>query len=402
MLTSRPFSPTPIFHCNGNATDRFLRFNLSGEGNRHENMDAQAVAREAGLRYVDDRRPGITRRRSGQHFAYFYADGKPVHDDGELQRIRSLAIPPAYSDVWISPVANGHVQATARDARGRKQYRYHKRWRDVRDEAKYHRLVAFGRALPKIRTAVAKDLEGTALSRNKVLAAVVALLDVTGIRVGNEEYAQANGSFGLTTLRTRHVSLHGSKVRLHFRGKTGKQHRILLDDARLARIIKRCRDLPGEELFSYVDDAGDVNSISSDDVNAYIREVGGDDFSAKDFRTWMGTVECIAGLTEAAEHFTQAKSNVVAALERVAARLGNTPAVCRKAYVHPAVIETYTRLRRLPRRAARETKRAGGLSPEERFALRFVERWERTRDEPLDRTLERSLKKRGRQAGVSK
>ncbi len=285
----------------------------------------------------------------------------------------------AYSDVWISPIANGHIQATGRDARGRKQYRYHERWREVRDEAKYHRLVAFGRALPKIRTAVAKDIESSGMTRQKVLAALVALLDATGVRVGNEEYAQANGSFGLTTLRARHVQLKGSEVRLNFRGKTGRQHLITLDDRRLARIIKRCRDLPGEELFAYVDEEGAVASVSSDDVNAYIREIAGDDFSAKDFRTWIGTVECIGALAEAAEHLAQAKSNVVAALERVATRLGNTPAVCRKAYVHPAVIETYTRLRRLPPQNGRPgaKRRAGALSHRERFALRFVERWEK-------------------------
>lgn len=342
-------------------------------------MDAQAVAREAGLRYVDDRVPGIRRLRRGRTFSYVHADGKPVRNEDELQRIRSLAIPPAYVDVWISPLPNGHMQATGRDARGRKQYRYHKRWRDVRDEAKYQRLVAFGRSLPKIRAAVAKDLEGAGLSRAKVLAAVVALLDATGVRVGNEEYAQANGSFGLTTLRTRHVQLKGSEVRLNFRGKTGRQHLIKLDDPHLARIIKRCRDLPGEELFTYLDENGTVSSVSSDDVNVYIRDVAGEDFSAKDFRTWIGTVECIAALAEAAEHAAQAKSNVTAALERVAARLGNTPAVCRKAYVHPAVIETYTRLRRLPAQKARAggKRRAGALSHPERFALRFVERWEK-------------------------
>jgi DNA topoisomerase I len=341
-------------------------------------MDSQAVARDAGLRYVDDRIPGIRRVRRGRSFAYVHADGRPVRDEAELQRIRALAIPPAYRDVWISPLANGHMQATGRDARGRKQYRYHKRWRDVRDEAKYQRLVAFGRALPKIRAAVAADLGAAGLTRKKVLAAVVALLDATGVRVGNEEYARANGSFGLTTLRTRHVQLKGSEVRLSFRGKTGRRQLIKLDDARLARIIKRCRDLPGEELFTYFDDDGVVASVSSDDVNAYIRDVAGDDFSAKDFRTWIGTVECIAALGETAEHAAQAKGNVTAALERVAARLGNTPAVCRKAYVHPAVIETYTRLRRLPAQNGRAgANRGAALSRAERFALRFVARWEK-------------------------
>jgi DNA topoisomerase I len=341
-------------------------------------MDAQAAAREAGLRYIDDRHPGIRRRRHGRHFAYYYSDGKPVRDEKELARIRALAIPPAYDDVWISPIPNGHVQATGRDARGRKQYRYHKRWREVRDEAKYHRLVAFGKVLPKIREAVAADLNTEGLPRRKVLAAVVALLDMTGIRVGNEEYAKANNSYGLTTLRAKHVKVNGSQARLHFRGKTGRVHVITLDDKRLVRIIKRCRDLPGEELFTYIDESGSVNSVSSDDVNDYIREIAGDDFSAKDFRTWIGTVECIASLTEAAAHLAEAKHNVTLALERVAARLGNTPAVCRKAYVHPAVIETYTRVRQLPlRNGKRPAKRPrNALSHEERFALRFVEKWE--------------------------
>lgn len=343
-------------------------------------MDVQAAAREAGLRYIDDRRPGISRRRRGRHFAYYYPDGSLVRDAGEVQRIRSLAIPPAYSHVWISPIPNGHVQATARDARGRKQYRYHKRWHRVRDEAKYERLVAFGRALPAIRSAVAKDLGGTELSQRKVLAAIVAIMDSTGVRVGNEEYARANGSFGLTTLRSRHVSVNGSRVRLRFRGKTGRVQAIALDDARLARIVKRCRDLPGEELFEYVDDAGAICGVSSDDVNAYIRELAGDDFSAKDFRTWIGTVECIAALAEPADDLVSAKQNVVAALECVAERLGNTPAVCRKAYVHPAVMETYLELRRLPSRNGKPARgRKGGLAPRERLALRFVERWERRR-----------------------
>ncbi|HEY4433553.1 MAG TPA: hypothetical protein VGM99_04040 [Candidatus Cybelea sp.] len=370
-----------------------------------ESLDPALAAREAGLRYLDDRKPGITRRRRGKRFAYFFPDGKPVRDEAELQRIKSLAVPPAYADVWISPIAHGHLQATGRDARGRKQYRYHKRFREVRDEAKYHRLVAFGHALPAIRKAVAADLSSPGLTRRKVLGAVVSLLDATGLRVGNEEYAQANDSFGLTTLRTRHVRVAGSQVRLHFRGKTGKEQRILLDDARLARIIKRCRDLPGEELFSYVEEDGSVASVSSDDVNAYLREIAGDDFSAKDFRTWIGTVECIGALAEPAAQLVDAKTNIAAALEQVAARLGNTPAVCRKAYVHPAVFEIYTAQRRLPgrKRIAKEKRAAEGLSPEERFSLRFVEGWEK-KGEPLDQTLKRSLKAaRGKgQTAVSK
>lgn len=339
-----------------------------------ETVDA---AREAGLWYFDDRYPGITRKKRGKHFAYFYPDGKTISDETELQRIKALAVPPAYTNVWISPKANGHLQATGRDARGRKQYRYHKRFREVRDEAKYNRLVAFGRVLPAIRKAVDHDLGDAQLSRRKVLAAVVSLLDTTGIRIGNEEYAQANDSYGLTTLRSRHVRLEGSKVRLTFRGKTGKQHRVLLDDKRIARVIKRCRDLPGEELFEYLDGDGTVQGVGSDDVNAYIREIAGDDFSAKDFRTWIGTVECIGALAEPAAHLAEAKANLTAALERVASRLGNTPAVCRKAYVHPAVMETYIEKRRLPANTSPNGKRSsGGLLPEERFTLRFVEGWE--------------------------
>lgn len=362
-------------------------------------MDSIEAAREAGLRYIDDRQPGITRRRRGRHFAYYYPDGTPVREAREVQRIRSLAVPPAYTNVWIAPIANGHIQATARDARGRKQYRYHKRWREVRDEAKYHRLVAFGRALPTIRKAVAKDLDGEGLSRRKVLAAMVAIMDSTGVRVGNEEYVKENGSFGLTTLRARHVRVNGSQVRLRFRGKTGREHSIALDDRRLARIVKRCRDLPGEELFTYIEESGTVSGVSSDDVNEYIREIAGDDFSAKDFRTWIGTVECIASLAEPAEHAAHAKQRIAEALRVVASRLGNTPAVCRKAYVHPAVIETYTRLRELPCRNGKPSarQRAGALTHRERLALRFVERWERRGREPLERTLERSLNTARRQ-----
>ena len=346
-------------------------------------MDSQAAAREAGLRYIDDRQPGIRRLRRGRHFAYVHPDGSAVRDAAELRRIKALAIPPAYRDVWIAPILNGHIQATGRDARGRKQYRYHKRWREVRDEAKYQRLVAFGKALPAIRKAVAKDLAAPELPRRKVLAAIVSIMDATGIRVGNEEYAQANETFGLTTLRTRHVKLNGSEVRLRFRGKTGRERLITLKDARLARIIKRCRDLPGEELFEYIDETGAINRITSDDVNGYIREIAGEDFSTKDFRTWIGTVECIAALAEPASESANVKQNITAALACVASRLGNTPAVCRKAYVHPAVIETYTRLRSLPCRNGKATiaakPRATALSHQERLALRFVQEWEARR-----------------------
>lgn len=342
--------------------------------------DPKAAAREAGLRYVDDRRPGITRRRRGPHFAYFRPDGRLLADRKEIARIRALAVPPAYTHVWICPLSNGHLQATGRDARGRKQYRYHRRWREFRDEAKYHRLVAFGRKLPAIRARVARDLAEPGITRGKVVAALVALLDMTGMRVGNEEYASANGSFGLTTLRTRHVRVGRSEVRFRFRGKTGREHLITLEDPRLARIIKRCRDLPGEELFTYVDGEGSITSVSSDDVNEYIREVAQADFSAKDFRTWIGTVQCVAALREAAADAIHAKHNVTTALECVARRLGNTAAVCRKAYVHPAVLSTYLRDLRLPRIRSRERGSASALaslSPTERHVFKFIEWSER-------------------------
>lgn len=302
----------------------------------------------AGLRYVNDAHPGITRRRRGRNFSYFYPDGKPVKDKNELGRIKALAIPPAYRDVWVCPVANGHIQATARDARGRKQYRYHKRWREFRDEAKFHRMAEFGASLPKIRKAVARDLRAKGLTREKLLAVAVMFLEKTAIRIGNEEYRRTNGSFGLTTLRARHVRVRGSTIQVKFKGKTGKEQVVALDDARLARIIRRCRDLPGEELFTYQDDDGTPHSITSEDVNAYIREISGDDFSAKDFRTWAGTLECVRHLATPAADAAEAKRNVKNALGCVAARLGNTAAVCRKAHVHPAVLDVYSRYLRLP------------------------------------------------------
>jgi DNA topoisomerase-1 len=250
--------------------------------------------------------------------------------------------------VWICPIPNGHLQATARDARGRKQYRYHKRWREVRDETKYHRLAAFGRALPKIRAAVARDLRSPGLSRQKIIAVAVTLLERTAIRIGNEEYVRANGSFGLTTLRARQVRVTGSKIRVRFRGKSGRDHEVTLDDARIANIVRRCRDLPGEELFAYVGEHGNVHSISSQDVNDYIREIAGEDFSAKDFRTWVGTVECVRRLAKPAQDAAEAKHNVKEALVCVAVKLGNTAAVCRKSYVHPAVVDVYSRYLHLP------------------------------------------------------
>jgi DNA topoisomerase-1 len=301
-------------------------------------------AQAAGLRYVSDTTPGIRRRRSGSGFSYVAPDGKVIRDAAEISRIRSLAIPPAYTDVWISPTANGHIQATGRDARGRKQYRYHPKWREKRDETKFGRVLAFSEALPRIRAQVERDLSKPGLPREKVLATVVRLLDCTGIRIGNDEYARSNRSFGLTTLQDRHVQISGSNIQFEFRGKSGKTHSVSLSDRRLARIVQRCQDIPGEDLFQYIDEEGVRQTISSGDVNDYLREISGEDFTAKDFRTWSGTKLAVAALTDIG-HCTSArqiKTNILRAIDSVASQLNNTRAVCRKYYVHPTVFEAYT------------------------------------------------------------
>jgi DNA topoisomerase-1 len=309
------------------------------------NSDAPAAAKAAGLRYVNDNKPGIRREREGDSnvFRYFDADGDRLTDETTLARIKSLAIPPAWTEVWICPRPNGHLQATGRDAKGRKQYRYHPKWRNVRDEVKYERMIKFGQALPAIRREVDRALKLHGLPREKVLATIVYLLEATMMRVGNEEYARTNKSFGLTTLRTRHVRIDGSDVEFRFRGKSGVYHDVKVHDRRLARIIQRSRDLPGQELFHYVDDAGETRAIDSSDVNEYLRTITGEDYTAKDFRTWSGTVLAALALQEF-EKFdseAQAKKNILRAIESVAEKLGNTPSICRKCYVHPAVIESY-------------------------------------------------------------
>jgi DNA topoisomerase-1 len=304
--------------------------------------DPVESASAAGLRYVSDASAGIRRRRAGRGFRYEDAGGL-VRDREQLARIRSLAIPPAWSDVWICRDARGHLQATGRDARGRKQYRYHARWREVRDATKYGRMPAFAHALPALRARLERDLAAQGLPREKVLAAVVRLLEATLVRVGNEEYARRNRSFGLTTLRSRHADVSGAKVRFRFRGKGGKLHSVGVSDRRLSRIVKRCQELPGHELFQYVEQDGGLRSVGSADVNAYLREASGQDFTAKDFRTWAGTVLAAWALHErapAASKRQQAR-NVVRAVEKVAERLGNTAAICRRCYVHPAVLESY-------------------------------------------------------------
>jgi DNA topoisomerase-1 len=306
-------------------------------------VDPVESAKAAGLRYVNDDRPGIRRKAHGKSFRYTDPNGKPVKDEKTLERIRKLAIPPAWTDVWICPLANGHLQATGRDARGRKQYRYHADWRNVRDETKFGRMIAFAEALPKIRERAEQDLGRPGLPREKVVAAVVKLLETTLIRIGNKEYAKQNRSFGLTTLRDRHVEIQGSKVRFEFRGKSGQDHSVEIQDRRLARVVKNCRDLPGQDLFQYLDEAGDRQTISSGDVNNYLREVTGEDFSAKDFRTWGGTVLALSALAEVGCCETEKEANkvVVDAIKRVASELGNRPAICRKFYVHPVVIDSF-------------------------------------------------------------
>ncbi|MFL6520278.1 MAG: DNA topoisomerase IB [Chthoniobacterales bacterium] len=305
--------------------------------------DPVEVAEEAGLRYVSDEQPGYTRKAKGDDFEYFDTEGKRIRDETRLLRIKRLAIPPAYKDVWICPSANGHIQATARDARGRKQYRYHERWREVRDENKYDRMLVFGKALPKIRRRVNRDLKRRGLPREKVLATVVQLLERTFIRVGNEEYAKENKSFGLTTLRNRHVDVTATKLKFSFRGKSGKDHEVDVTDRRLAKIIRQLQDLPGQEVFQYLNENNERRKVTSEDVNDYLREITGEEFTAKDFRTWAGTVLAAMALNaqEAFENKTQRKKNVKDAISAVAKILGNTPAVCRKCYVHPAVLETY-------------------------------------------------------------
>ena len=306
--------------------------------------DTARLIRSTGLRYVSDQQPGLTRRRAGEAFVFLHASGKPVRASATLQRIRKLAIPPAYTDVWICADTRGHLQATGRDARGRKQYRYHAEWRALRDAAKYDRLGAFADRLPTLRAQVGADLALEGLPRRKVVAALVRLLQVSLIRVGNEEYSRSNGSYGLTTLRNRHVRVRGEKLHFDFRGKSGKFHSIQLNDRRLARIVRQCQELPGQRLFQFRDADGAVQSIASEDVNAYIRAYAGEEFSAKDFRTWAGTLLTARALCTAAASAADdgaCKAQVVAAIAQVAAQLGNTPSVCRNCYIHPAVLEAY-------------------------------------------------------------
>lgn len=324
------------------------------------------------LHYVDDGIPGITRRKLRGKFCYFDTDGERIGDADEIARINSLAIPPAYVDVWICSDPKGHLQATGRDARGRKQYRYHPRWREVRDTDKYANLLQFGKALPKLRQTIEQHLLLPEHGREKVMATVITLLDNTLIRVGNVRYAKENRSYGLTTLRNRHVEVQGSAIRFHFRGKSGIEHEVEVSDRRLARIIRRCLELPGQHLFQYLDAEGGRHTVTSTDINNYLRELTGADFTAKDYRTWAGSALALTLLRELEwQPESSAKKHVVAMVKQVAEELRNTPAVCRKCYIHPALIEAFHAgdLSDLRLAAARK-----GLRSEESLLMRFLEK----------------------------
>jgi DNA topoisomerase-1 len=348
-------------------------------GTRVTSIAPAQAARAASLRYVSDGAPGLIRRRKGSGFTYATADGRVVRDGETVTRIRSLAIPPAWTDVWICAIPHGHLQATGRDARGRKQYRYHPKWRQVRDENKYAKLSAFARALPKIRRRVKADLELPGLPRSKVLAIIVRLLETTFIRVGNEEYARTNGSFGLTTMQDRHVRVEGSSVQLRFRGKSGKTHAVEIGDKRLAQLVRRCREVPGQHLFQYIDDDGQPQPVDSGDVNDYLREITGDDFTAKDFRTWGGTLLAAALVSEAPANAKHGKSALIAAVESVSKVLGNTVAICRKCYVHPAVLDAFVSAETFKRWKVARTRPAAvrTLAANERALLRFLVLYEK-------------------------
>ncbi len=336
-------------------------------------------AREAGLRYSNDARPGIRREMRGKNFVYFSTTGDRLKDAAALARIRPLAIPPAWQKVWICPHENGHIQATGRDGRGRKQYRYHADWRQRRDDNKFSRMVAFARALPRIRRRVQRDLSRRGIPREKALATVVRLLEATLIRVGNDEYARQNKSYGLTTMRNHHARVSGAEVRFNFRGKSGKHHEISVRDPQLARIVRHCQDMPGQDLFGYEDEQGQARDVGSQDVNAYLRDISGEDFTAKDFRTWAGTVLAAIALREfeAVTHAAQAKKNVLTAIEAVAKMLGNTPAVCRKCYVHPEILDSYlagNTIATIRQRVAGKIDRSlARLKPEEAAVLVLIQ-----------------------------
>jgi DNA topoisomerase I len=340
--------------------------------------DPKDAAESAGLTYVSDDEKGWRRERAGDTFRYFKANGDPVSDEAALERIRKLAIPPAWTDVWICARANSHLQATGRDARGRKQYRYHPQFREARESTKYEHMFEFARALPAIRAKLAEHMALRGLPREKVLATIVHLLETTLIRVGNEDYAKENRSYGLTTLRNPHVSVDGAELRFRFKGKSGKSWRLQLKDRRVAKIVRACQDLPGQKLFEYLDESGEPREVTSSDVNAYLKEITGREVTAKDFRTWAGTVLAALALREFERADSQAttKKNLRAAIERVAERLGNTPTICRKCYVHPEILAAYIEggLELNIREDAAAPQAATALKPEENAVLAMLEK----------------------------
>ncbi|MEO5586224.1 MAG: DNA topoisomerase IB [Novosphingobium sp.] len=340
-----------------------------------ESTPFQEAAESAGLRYVSDEQPGISRVRRGPRFSYKMPDGVPVRDAATLERIRQLAIPPAYENVWICLDPGGHLQASGRDAKGRKQYRYHQQFRAVRDSTKYEHIVAFAAALPTVRSTVAEHMALRGLPRDKVLATIIHLLETTMIRVGNSRYAQTNKSYGLSTLQTRHVAVEGAELRFRFKGKSGKQWRLSIHNRRVARIVKAMQELPGQHLFQYLDENGAQHEVTSGDVNRYLKDISGVDITAKDFRTWTGTVLAAVGFAEIGDagSATAANRNVRTVVGAVASILGNTPTVCRKCYVHPAVVESYVG-GTLRLRVKADNRDGISLSPEEGAVLRFLKR----------------------------
>ena len=342
-------------------------------------VDARDAAEGAGLVYVAEQDVGITRRKSGKGWSFRDPDGKRITDRAVIERITKIGIPPAYTDVWICPDERGHIQATGRDAKGRKQYRYHIRFREVRDSTRYEHMLTFAGALPDIRERIDADMRRRGLPREKVLATVVRLLETTMIRVGNADYVKQNKSYGLTTLNDRHVKVEGGELRFRFKGKSGKQWNLTLADRRVAKIVKQSQDLPGQHLFQYIDEAGEQCEVTSSDVNTYLREISGSDITAKDFRTWTGTVLAALALAEFEKFDSEAaaKKNVRAAIEQVSTRLGNTPAVCRRCYVHPEVIDSYMSdalVLEIEQEVERELRNVAGLRPEEALVLAFLQR----------------------------
>ena len=359
-------------------------------------VDPKEAAENAGLLYVHDDMPGFRRKSVGKGFSYLGLDGKPIKDEGTLERIRKLAVPPAYQQVWICAKPNGHIQATGRDAKGRKQYRYHPKFREVRDSTKYEHMLEFARGLPAIRETIDKHMRMHGVPREKVLATVVYLLENTLIRVGNDDYVKQNKSYGLTTLQDKHVEVHGSEMKFSFKGKSGKTWNLKVKDRRIARIVKECQDIPGQELFQYIDDHGERRDVTSHDVNEYLKEITGRDVTAKDFRTWAGTVLAALALKEFElfDSDAKAKKNVRAAIESVSARLGNTPTICRKCYVHPEILHCYLQGEMLLEVKAKvETElreNLASLKPEEAAVLSL-----------LESRLSRDLKESLRQAAVA-